>query len=182
MQISKHDLLTCRILGLAQGYQRSSSAAMSQHLSSSATLDAAATRSQQGSSTTSQSASRLGSRRPAAADPSSNSSAAALGAASEQEFSTGNSSRDTQGASAEASAKAADQITAGHSVSSKDALHASRTVAKEWAAGRLSLDYPPDEDDDVDSMRRKPLPDQGSMQGASPAAVLHSVLSSLQQV
>ncbi len=188
VQMSEHDLLlTCRIIGLAQGYQQSSTALSSQHLSPAAALDAAAARSQQGSYATSQSvsgsATSMPADRPAAADPSSNRSAAAPEAAPEQGRPVETSSVDTQRDPAEASADASDQSTAKHRVGMKDALQASQNTVKDWAAGRLSLDYPPDEGDNVDSMSSEPLPDQGSsMQGASSAAVLHSVLSSIRQV
>ena len=187
MQMSEHDvLLTCRIISLAQGYQRSSIALSSQHFPPQLQMTTSAARSQRGNQATPQSASRLRSSVPAdqsaAADPTSNSSAGTSEAPAEQDHPVWTSSFVTRGKYAESSAEASDQSTAKHSIGAKDALRASQDMVKDWAAGRLSLDYPPEEDGETDSISSEPLEEHGSMQRASSPVVLHSVLSSLQQV
>lgn len=171
-------LLTCRTISLAQSYQRSAISAPLQHLSSAAAQGAAAASSRLGSSA---------SHRSAPADLSlpgelHGDADAAAAAAAEHAASTAQPSNDAWGSSAKRSApEATDHTAARHSISTEDALHASRAMANDWAAGRLSLDYPPDEDD-RDSVADEPTPKQSSMQGASSAAVLHMVMSSLRQV
>lgn len=73
-------------------------------------------------------------------------------------------------------------------------LQKARDKSRDWAAGRLSLEYPPADDDGgqpIDSAvmehhkseqaDRPPLPED-SLLGASSPELLHSVMATLQQV
>ena len=162
-------LPTCRIISAAQSYQQSTTPTPLQHLSPAAARSAAAASSRLGSAASRRSASA--SSQPADLSP----------AAAEHAVSPAQPSDEAQGESAGSAPGAADHSAARHSSTTEDALQATRAMANDWAAGRLSLSYPPDKDD-KDSVGNEPNPRQSSMQGASSAAVLLSVMSSLQQV
>ena len=84
--------------------------------------------------------------------------------------------------SAEKSYGASETGPSRYRVSKEDALEASQHIAREWAAGRLSLDYPPEEDENAQTTVNDTSVKQSSMQEAPSAALLHSVLSTLQEV
>ena len=176
--------LTCRIISLARGSQRSTTATRLQHASSAAAQDAAAASSRLSSPASHHPAPAVNGLAGRSTAPELHGSAGAVasGAAAELALPPEQSNVDTQGASAETPPEGTVQSAAKHRIRIEGALQASHTLARDWASGRLSLDYPPAEDDDVGSVRSGPMPSQDSMQESSSAAVLHSVLSSLRQV
>ena len=87
----------------------------------------------------------------------------------------------------ETSFEAGSADRARHSIGTEDALQVSREMSCAWAAGRLSLDYPPAEDSSGEEMQHHadnaaPSQQQVGLQGASSSELLQMIVATLQQV
>ena len=74
-----------------------------------------------------------------------------------------------------------------HSIGTEDALQKSRKMSRAWAAGRLSLDYPPAEDSSDSEMQHHadsaaPPQQPVGLKGASSSELLQMIVATLQQV
>ena len=85
------------------------------------------------------------------------------------------------------SSGASEAGAARHSIGTEDALQGSREMLQAWAAGRLSLDYPPAKDMSDQEMQHHadsaaPPQQEVSLQGASSGELLWMIEAALQQV
>ena len=196
-------LLLCRIISLTEQYQM-------QPASSEAAQHASAASSQPSTSSRPNRPRHSALLEPVnisvAADSGRTAAAAAAAAAAQLAFSSEHAQGSAQDDSAETSSRANDPDSAEHSddslsaesaekssgasetgssrysISKQHALEASQSIAREWAAGHLSLDYSPEEGENAQTTVNATSVKQSSLQEAPSAVLLHSVVSTLQEV